>query len=339
MTQLRYTKIIGTGGIGTGVLFLMDGERTLERSESRQAVLSGARDYCKQHIILHYIAKTLSGHAKVYAIGMVGKDAQGKRVKEEMREAGIDTAMVVETAQSPTMYSVCLQYPDNTACNVTARNSACALVNEAFIDEQIQSSGVQIGSKTIILAAPEVSVAARLHLLRKGRESGAFCVASFVVDEAEAFVAGGGLQLTDLLALNETEAKAVAGVDTDDEEAAIAQCYAKVAAVNPDIHIVITRGSQGSYSYHKGVVEFIAPIDADVVSTAGAGDAYLSGVTCGFALGLPFQHRQLDDLRSTDLGNFFATESVKSIHSISDTFEQETVREYLKMRRGADYGI
>jgi len=339
MTQLSYSKIIGTGGIGTGVLFLMDGDRTLERSESRQAVLSGARDYCKQHIILHYIAKTLSGYAKVYAIGMVGSDAQGKRVKEEMSEAGIDTAMVVETEQYPTMYSVCLQYPDNTACNVTARNSACALVNEAFIDEQINANGMQIDPKTIILAAPEVSVAARLHLLRMGKKNGALCVASLVVDEAESFIEGGGLQLTDLLALNEAEAKAVAGVDTDDDEVAIEQCYAKVAAVNPDIHIVITRGSQGSYSYHRGVVEFIAPIDAEVVSTAGAGDAYLSGVTCGFAIGLPFQHRQPDDLRSTDLGNFFATESVKSIHSISDTFGQETVREYLPERGGAAYGI
>ncbi len=339
MTQLSYSKIIGTGGIGTGVLFLMDSDRTLERNESRQAVLSGARDYCKQHIILHYIAKTLSGHAKAYAIGMVGSDAQGNRVKEEMREAGIDTTMVVETDQYPTMYSVCLQYTDNTSCNVTSGNSACALVNEAFIDEQIHRSGVRIDKHTIIVAAPEVSVAARLHLLKLGKKNGAFCVASLVVDEAQFFIENGGLQLTDLLALNETEAKAVAGVDTNDDEVAMEQCYAKVAAVNPDIHIVITRGSQGSYSYHKGVVEFIAPMDTEVVSTAGAGDAYLSGVTCGFAMGLPFQHRRLDDLRSTDLGNFFATESVKSIHSISHTFEQETVREYLKVRGEADYGI
>lgn len=339
MTQLRYTKIIGTGGIGTGVLFLMDGDRALERSESRQAVLSGARDYCKQHIILHYIAKTLSGHAKVYAIGMVGSDTQGKRVKEEMCEAGIDTTMVVETKQYPTMYSVCLQYPDNTAGNVTARNSACSLVNEALIDEQLNRNGIQIDPKTIILAAPEVSVAARLHLLRMGKKNGAFCVASLVVDEAESFIDGGGLQLTDLLALNETEAKAVAGMNTDDDEAAIERCCARVAAVNPNIHIVITRGSQGSYSYHKGVVEFIDPIDAGVVSTAGAGDVYLSGVICGFSIGLPFQHIRVDDLRSTDLGNFFAAESVGSIHSISDTFERQTVREYMLVKGEKQYGI
>lgn len=339
MTQLSYTKIIGTGGIGTGVLFLVDGDRTLERSESRQAVLSGARDYCKQHIILHYIAKTLFGRIKVYAIGMVGMDAQGKMLKQEMHEAGIETRMVVENGQYPSMYSVCLQYPDNTACNVTAKNSACALVDEAFIDEQINGNGIQIDRKTIILAAPEVSIAARLHLLETGKKNGAFCVASLVVDEAEAFIDGGGLQLTDLLALNETEAQAVAGIDTEDDEVAIEKCCVRACAANPDIHIVITRGPKGSFSYYRDVLERIEPIDTKVVSTAGAGDAYLSGVICGFAIGLPFQHKHADDLRSTDLGNFFAAASVGSIHTISDTFEQQTVRKYLQTMGADDYGI
>jgi sugar/nucleoside kinase (ribokinase family) len=339
MTQLFFTKIIGTGGIGTGVLFLLEGDRTLERSESRQANLSDARDYCKQHIILHYVARTLSGLASIFAIGMVGADAQGKRMKAEMDSAGIDTGMVAETEEYPTMYSICLQYPDNTVCNVTAKNSACTLVTESYIVDQLSKNKMKVDEKTIILAAPEVPVAARLALLRIGAKNGAFCVASLVVDEAKEFIDGGGLQLTDLLALNETEARAVAGIDTENDKEAIECCCEKAYAVNPEIHLVITCGSKGSYSFYNRTLEYIPPIDAKVVSTAGAGDAYLSGVICGFALGLPFQHVQKTDLRATDLGNFFATESVGSIHSISETFQQQSVREFLRVNGGCNYDL
>lgn len=364
MTRMAFTQIIGTGGIGTGVLFLLDGNRALERNESRPARLSEARDYCKQHIILHYAAKALSGRANVYAIGMVGADAQGRRLKEEMRSAGIDVSMVEESETHPTMYSVCLQYPDASVCNVTTGNSACLLVTETYLRSRLETHEIRADEKTILLAAPEVPVAARLGLLRLGATCGAFRVASLLVDEAEEFIEGGGLALTDLLALNETEASAVAGVKRRDlaerngdernagsfqptereEEArsdrtAIERCCARARAANPKIRLVITCGANGSYSYQDGLLEFIPPIETRVVSTAGAGDAYLSGVICGLALGLPFQRGKGNALRATDLGNFFATESVASIHTICETFHQEAVRNYLTLHGGSDYDI
>ena len=42
--KLRFNQFIGTGGIGTGILFELDGNRTLSRNETRLATLTPTRD-------------------------------------------------------------------------------------------------------------------------------------------------------------------------------------------------------------------------------------------------------------------------------------------------------
>ena len=54
-----YHKIVGVGGIGSGIFFALEGNHTLGRNESRTATLLPVRDYCKLHIVLHYVAKLL----------------------------------------------------------------------------------------------------------------------------------------------------------------------------------------------------------------------------------------------------------------------------------------
>jgi len=39
--------VVGTGGIGSGVLFKLNGGHTLGRNESRLAELTNYRDYCR----------------------------------------------------------------------------------------------------------------------------------------------------------------------------------------------------------------------------------------------------------------------------------------------------
>ena len=50
----KYQRLIGTGGIGSGILFNLDGDHTMGRNESRSGELTPFRDYCKLHIISHY---------------------------------------------------------------------------------------------------------------------------------------------------------------------------------------------------------------------------------------------------------------------------------------------
>ena len=58
-----YHQLIGVGGIGTGIFFELEGNATLGRNESRPSRLLGVRDYCKLHIVIHYVAKRVSTRA------------------------------------------------------------------------------------------------------------------------------------------------------------------------------------------------------------------------------------------------------------------------------------
>ena len=55
----RYRALIGTGGIGSGMFFALDGNHTLGREESRSGHFLDRRDYCKLHIVSHYVRRLL----------------------------------------------------------------------------------------------------------------------------------------------------------------------------------------------------------------------------------------------------------------------------------------
>src|ERR1700733_4478332 len=95
---LQYNHVIGTGGIGSGMLFAMSGDHTLGRNESRMATLLPAKDFCKQHIIMHYLAVLLGseidGKFECLPIGSVGNDDVGKDLIKNMKATGMNTKHV-----------------------------------------------------------------------------------------------------------------------------------------------------------------------------------------------------------------------------------------------------
>ena len=61
-SEPRYDAMIGVGGIGSGRFFAVEGNHTLGREESRGGRFLDRRDYCKLHIISHYV-RALAGEA------------------------------------------------------------------------------------------------------------------------------------------------------------------------------------------------------------------------------------------------------------------------------------
>jgi len=57
-----FRQLVGVGGIGTGLFFELEGNHTLGRNESRPARFLSIRDYCKLHIISHYVAVLLGAN-------------------------------------------------------------------------------------------------------------------------------------------------------------------------------------------------------------------------------------------------------------------------------------
>src|SRR5258708_19769038 len=124
-----YRLLIGVGGLGTGMFFKLDGDATLGRNESRPGRLLDVKDYCKLHIIIHYVAKLLGARPSgwpfhVVAAGNAGEDRAGQYVIEQMTGVGIDTSRVRVIPGLPTLFSVCFQYPDGTGANIPPNTSA-----------------------------------------------------------------------------------------------------------------------------------------------------------------------------------------------------------------------
>ena len=282
----RYQYVIGTGGVGKGILFKLLGDHDLGRNESRLGELTGDTDYCKLHIILTYVAAFAGTKMPVYAVSRVGDDPVGEELLTLMAKTGINTDFMRLSADEKTMYSVCYQFPEGEGGNITTSNGA----NNSVCEDDILAffKGAPLEGRGMVLAAPEVPMAARLCLLREGRKRGCLNVASVLSGEIDAFSKGDGFALTDLLAVNEDEAAAiVAHSGRKNAENMPLACYEYIKTKNPTAAALITCGKKGSYSYHEGRCRYAKAVAVQAVNTAGAGDCFLGTVMACLMRGLP----------------------------------------------------
>ena len=351
-TGFKYNHIIGTGGIGSGICFSLRGNHTLGRNESRMATLEPYNDYCKQHIIMHYIAVLLvegtTNNFKLFPIGKVGNDDIGKQLILQMRQVGMDTGKVEICSESNTLFSVCYQYPDRSGGNITTEDSASSLVSPAVISRFFEQYQLD-GENGIILAVPEVPVEARVELLKFGKKNKSLNVTSLLSSEVNEFTKQGGFNLADILAINIDEARNIAQIadDTVDAKEIIGSCIEKLVKINPGLTVLITEGANGSYCYKNDSLEFTPVLETRVVSTAGAGDAFLSGTISGICCGLPlhkgYSSRVFTEFplqTAVELGTLLASLSVTSADTIHHNVNAKLLYEYAQKKElvmGTDF--
>lgn len=283
----RYDIVVGTGGIGSGIFLALEGNRTLGREESRPADLLDHRDYCKLHIVSHYVRRLLGPGVPVVPIGKVGTDAPGRAVVEEMRATGLDMSLVT-TSHRPTLFAVCFLYPDGDGGNLSTSRSASADVGP---DDVRRAAGLfaSHSGRGVALALPEVPLAARAALLDLATEHGWLRVAGVVPDELEEVRASGLLGQVDLLALNIEEAATIGGVSATEPPPRVVQAaLAALGQLGSPARVVVTAGGRGSWSWDGRALVHAPAADpgGEVVSTAGAGDAHLAGIVVGLVAGL-----------------------------------------------------
>jgi ribokinase len=296
--RLLYKGIIGTGGIGSGRFFVLNGDHTLGREESRSGHFLDINDYCKQHIILHYIKVLLGESFEVIPVGKVGNDDIGQVLYNEMRETGFEMKLIQKDPHVSTLFSFCFYYPDGSGGNLTTDNSASSEVDAGYIDKSV-SEIERLGTKGIIMAAPEVPFGARQRLIELGKAYGLLCTASFTTGEMEELLKSDIAGKIDLIAINSDEAAAVAGMknSANDTISIVKMAIENLMMRNRNIMVSVTAGKEGSWCWDGTALYRFPAVRADVVSTAGAGDAFFSGIISGLALGLPlFEAQQLASL-------------------------------------------
>jgi sugar/nucleoside kinase (ribokinase family) len=332
-SDYRFKRIIGTGGIGSGLCFSLKGNETLGRNESRLGTLQPFKDYCKQHIILHYIAVLLGteeGSFQVHPIGKVGNDEAGKSLLQQMIAAGMNVTDVRVTDDARTLFSVCFEYPDKSGGNITTDNSASALVTASDIDHFF-SLHVQDGNE-IVLAAPEVPVAARIRLLEWGRRRQAFNVASVLSGEVREFADTGGFENTDLLSINIDEAKNIASLGLkNDADNLVEACIEQLKRYNASIAVLITNGAHGVHCFADGHLVHYPAVPVDVVSTAGAGDAFLAGTICGLCCRLSL-NAIAGEVAAVQVGALVAAMSVNAADTINESVNPASLRAFAASR-------
>ena len=321
--ELHYRGIIGTGGIGTGNFFVLNDNKTIGREESRSGHFLNVRDYCKQHIILHYIKVLLGPLFRVVPVGRVGDDDAGTVLFKEMIETEFEMDLVERMPGVSTLYSFCFYYPDGSGGNMTTDDSASSRVDPDYIE---RASGFirELGSEGIVVAAPEVPLAARKRILEIGRQYGSFCAASFTSEEIKEAVEAGLMRNVDLLAVNVEEVTAL--TDRNDKTSDVSTIIMNAAEIlqrsNEKIILVVTAGDKGSWCLDGNVINFFPAIRAEAVSTAGAGDAFFAGIITGLALGLHIYDAQ-------QLASLIAALSVTSPDTIHKDINRLFLKEFL----------
>lgn len=324
IASVRYQALIGTGGIGSGVFFALDGDRTLGREESRSGRFLDKRDYCKLHIISHYVKVLLGPDFQTILVGKVGDDEVGNRLLAEMQDTHFDLRYVTALSGVQTLFSTCFIYPDGSGGNLTTADSASAQVDEAYIAEAVAVFG-QYQSCGVALAAPEVPLSARKKLLELGRQYDFYNTASLNSAEIQTPEAVHILRNTDLLAINLDEAAALTGLDLleQDVESIFDAAIHKVRQFQPDMSLAVTAGKQGSWTWDGKTRSHLSALEAPVASTAGAGDAFLSGLIAGKVAGLSLAESQ-------GLATLVAGLSVTSPHTIHPGLNRRTLQMFSK---------
>jgi len=322
ISACRYRVMLGVGGIGTGVFFALNGEHTLGREESRSGHFIDRRDYCKLHIISHYVQTLLGAQFVTLPIGKVGADEAGKRLLHEMGAVGIDLRYAQSVPGAQTLYSFCFIYPDGSGGNLTIDNSACEQLGPEDV-ARAEPDFSRFRARGIALAAPEVPLSARQKLLEMGTQYHFLRVAAFNSAEILPALEREMLNITDLLALNRDEAAAVAGIKSDDESplTIVEAALAKLWTINPALQVTITAGKEGSWSWDGKSLGHVLAFPTHMVSTAGAGDAFLAGVITGLVADLPLHLAQ-------ELGTLVAGLSVTSPHTINPEIERRTLHSF-----------
>lgn len=315
----RYRALIGTGGIGTGVFFTINDNETLGREESRSGRFLNRRDYCKLHIIAHYICVLMDPDFATVLISKVGEDETGRQLIAEMKKDGLDTHLVQTMPGENTLYSFCFLYPDGSGGNLTIDDSACAKVDPRFIREA-ESQFAAYAGEGIALAAPEVPLNARLELLKLGEKYNFLKAASFTSEEMRDAKEAETLANVDLLALNLHEAAMLAGVSFEEAPEFVVEAAIEVLLqISSSIQVSITAGVHGSWVWDGEKLKYAPIYPVEVAGTAGAGDAHFSGILTGLAAGL-----SLDEAH--DLGVLIAALSVTSGHTISKDISRESLK-------------
>ncbi|ADG40210.1 MULTISPECIES: ribokinase [Leuconostoc] len=207
--------------------------------------------------------------ADVTFIGAVGNDDRGRAFKQLLVDEGIKTDYIF-TKNQPTG-SATIMLEDDGHNTIMVFGGA----NMSLSADDISQARAAIVAADVVVAQLEVPMAAVAKGFEIAREAGVLTilnpapVTSHLTDEI--------MLTTDLLIPNETEAAALADVQSTTDSQALEQLTLKLRRLGM-AHTIVTLGGDGVY-YHVNDQSGQVPIfKVDAVDTTAAGDTFIGTV-------------------------------------------------------------
>lgn len=214
--------------------------------------------------------------AEVLYGGCVGNDAFGDMCLDLYKQEQMDTACICRS-QKGLSTGVGLIYVDRHGENEIVIDLAA---NKEFAPANIDAMMPQIKTCDLVLMQLEMSLETVLYTAKKCQENGI----TFVLNPApyQALPAK-LLEYCDYLTPNQTEARLLLGLATDDpiSDVEVGEQLREMGVKN----VVMTLGSQGALYLSQTKCEVIPGIKVDVVDTTGAGDTFSAAFSVALAEG------------------------------------------------------
>lgn len=207
--------------------------------------------------------------AEVHMAGAVGSDDLAITLRHALDEAGVRRAMV-QTHPGPTGMSVAIGLPDGSYGAVIVSGANLLLRPE----------GVSLPKDcALLMLQSEIAECANLALAKRAREAGVRVVLNAAPARA---VSTELLQLVDLLVVNRGEAADLLG---QDEAGLDAQSAAGDLLALGSKAVIVTLGGDGLVLAEGGQISHHPAQRVRVVSSHGAGDAFIGALAAEWARG------------------------------------------------------
>lgn len=218
----------------------------------------------------------LKAGADVTFVTKIGDDEAGRSALEFYRQQGMSTdAFLIDPTQTSGAALVMVD-------EVSAQNQIVVFpgASYAFTDADVESRRGLLEQADLVLFQHEINEDAQNKAITIAHAAGALVV----VNPAPARpIPDRVLAMVDIITPNESEAKALTGIQVVDETSA-----ARAAQVFLDKgvkQVVITMGSMGAFASDGQRQELLPSLHVEAVDTTGAGDAFNGGLVTALSQG------------------------------------------------------
>ena len=198
-------------------------------------------------------------------IARVGKDVFAPMLRAELSSAGVDVH-AVETVTGSTGAALITTVDGGTNSILVVPGA-----NASLVPEDIDREWERLRVAAFVLAQLEIPLDTVEHLAMRCAEAGI----PFILDPAPVRTLGSGLlKATTWLTPNETETRALTGIDVSSAQEAELRSVAEDLLGMGVAGVVLKLGARGAYIANRAMQRWIPPFAVVATDTTAAGDAF-----------------------------------------------------------------